>query len=410
MAAVLFRVRIWLRHRIGRTIVAAVLIGLVAGLAMGLVAGTRRTASAPDRYTEWAGGEIDLALTQPQGDPATDSIAELDGVSEALSIAFVPAFPGRSPDDIAFAANPFSGDDHIAGTRVVVGRHTDRARPDEFTVNDEMAAVLTEQYGAQVGDEFQIYAFSKEQLESNRAFSDGEPPGVPAFTATWVGIVETPADFEESLPSLYYSPSFLSAHPTIPAIQTIIQVRLDPGTDPSAVLAEIQQLPDAAGTYPTDGQIVSEESRRAVRFQVTALWIVVGIALTATVFVIVQLVIRMLQAPAADASSMISLGWRRRDIAVERIAEALVAVAMAIPLAILVAWLVSEPFPIGSLDTFEPHPGPILDGLVVAIGSAVLVLAMIAGALLAVRAERTRSDAPARPWRGAGARGSMPLA
>src|SRR3954467_15368156 len=69
MAGLGLRLRAWFRGRRALVLVTAVVVGIVAGLAMGLVAGTRRTASAPDRYTEWSGGDPDLIIQQQTGDP-----------------------------------------------------------------------------------------------------------------------------------------------------------------------------------------------------------------------------------------------------------------------------------------------------------------------------------------------------
>src|SRR5439155_3139397 len=122
--------------------VTTLLISVVAGLAMGLVAGTRRTASAPDRYTSWAGGDPDLEIVQQGGDPLIEKVAALPGVKRVGGITFVTSFL-RGPDgSIVFRPNPFAGSDRIGGARVVEGRHTNPEQPDEFTVNPATAQIL----------------------------------------------------------------------------------------------------------------------------------------------------------------------------------------------------------------------------------------------------------------------------
>lgn len=87
MAAMLLRVQVWVRGRLQRLVVTAVLIGVSGGLVIGLAAGTRRTDTAPARYTAQAGGDPDLLITQLSGQPLTAQVADLAGVAEASSIA-----------------------------------------------------------------------------------------------------------------------------------------------------------------------------------------------------------------------------------------------------------------------------------------------------------------------------------
>jgi hypothetical protein len=51
MPAMTLRVRVWVRHHGLQLVTTAVPIGVASGLAMGIALGTRRTHSAPDRYT-----------------------------------------------------------------------------------------------------------------------------------------------------------------------------------------------------------------------------------------------------------------------------------------------------------------------------------------------------------------------
>jgi hypothetical protein len=388
MAALGLRFRAWLRRRRGFVLVAALLIGLVAGLAMGLVAGTRRTASAPDRYTMWAGGDPDLEIVQQGGDPLVQEAASLPGVRRASGITFVTSFL-RGPDgSIVFRPNPFAGSDRIGGARVVEGRHTNPAQPDEFTVNQAMADLVRRRFDSHVGDSFDVVSFARSQVETNRAFTSGDPPAVPPFPAKWVGVIQNPTDFEEATPSIYYSEAFLRAHPTVGVVQSIMQLHLADGTDREQVLRAVQSLPGGASAFTTGARIVSDESRRAVRFQATALWIVTAITLIGAAIVTMQLISRSVRRSEHEVRTLASLGLRSRDLAVERILEALVCTVTAVPVALLVARAVAERFPLGALRAFEPHPGPLLDWTVIGVGFVTMLLTAIAGALIATSGDR----------------------
>src|SRR4051794_9886534 len=112
------RVAVWMRRLRIRLVAAAILVGVIAGLAMGVVSGTRRTDSAPDRYTVDAGGDPDLTITQMFGQPMTDDVAHLPGVESAEGIAFVPSFLVSPSDGTPILEpNPFAGNDDILGAR-----------------------------------------------------------------------------------------------------------------------------------------------------------------------------------------------------------------------------------------------------------------------------------------------------
>ena len=385
MVASAFRARSWFRQRWRIVLVVGLLMGLASGLAMGLVAGTRRTASAPDRYTSWAGGDPDLEVVQLRGAPLTDEVSSIPGVARVAGLSFVTSFL-RGPDGKrVLEPNPFAGDDRVGGARVVEGRFTEPGAPNEFTVNPAMSDLLRRRFHSRVGDEFDVESFDTTQLETNRVFSSGEPPAVPPFTARWVGVVETPADFEEGTPALYYSKDLLSAHPTVGVVQTFLQVDLMNDANANAVLSAIHLLPGGQGAFPTGARIVSVESRRAVRFQATSLWIVTIIALLGAAIVVVQLVGRSVRQPEAETRTLVALGARSRELAIERVIRALACTVVAVPVAVLLARWVAGPFPLGALRAFEPRPGPHLDWSVVGLGIVVMTILAVGGGVIAAR-------------------------
>ncbi len=377
MAAMLLRVQVWVRGRLRRLVVTAVLIGVFGGLVIGLAAGTRRTDTAPARYTAQAGGDPDLLITQLSGQPLTAEVADLTGVAEASSIAFVTSFLVAPTDGSpVLDPNPYAGDDRLTGARVVEGRFADPAAPNEFTVNRSLAKLLAERFGTRVGDRFQVTSFDQQQVAAN-AFDTGERPRVPLFTATLVGITETPADFDDPSASMVFSRSFLRVHPTVGVVQTIIAARLEAGTDPATVMDAVHRLPNGADAYPIQSRIVSVDARRAVRFQVTSLWLVTAIAAIAVAVVVAQLTGRMLRMTDDERSSLAAVGWRPRDLAIERVIEGAVGVAIAAPIAAMVGFWPTALFPLGVLRLFEPRSGPRMDWTVT-IGGLIALAAIMA--------------------------------
>lgn len=363
----LLRVVVWIRGRRLWLVASAIVIGCVAGLAMGMVTGTRRTGSAPDRYTEGVGGDPDLTITQMYGQPLNDEIARLPGVSSTEAIAFIPSFVVSPTDGTPILEpNPFAGNDDALGARVVEGRFTDPTNPSEFTVNQAMADLLDDRFGMGVGDDFDVVSFSQDQVEAN--FDSVDAPAVPAVTATLVGITEAPSEFDEPSLQMVFSPAFLTAHPDIGVVQTIIAVHLDDDTDPRHVLEAVRQLPNGDGAFAVPTRVISDSARRAVRFQTTALWLVSTLTVLAAATVIAQIVSRTVRLRDEERESMLALGWRRVDRALEFAIEGAILVLVAAPVAALVAYALSALFPLGVLGAFEPDPGPRPDWVVAAAG------------------------------------------
>jgi ABC-type lipoprotein release transport system permease subunit len=401
--------RAWFRGRRALVVVTVVLVGVVAGLALGLVAGARRTASAPDRYTTSSGGDPDLLVQQQAGDPLIAAVAAMPGVRSATGLTFVTAFL-RGPDgSLVFRPNPFSGDDRFGGARVVEGRHTDSHASAEFTVNPSMATLLRRRFVSQLGDRFDVAAFSREQVESNRAFGTGDRPEVPPFSVRWVGVVDDPANFEDDSPAIYYSQKFLDTHPDVGVVQSLIEVHLTGATDRRAIMHAVRQLAGGADAYAIPSRIVSDASRRAVRFQATALWIVSGIIALGSVILVMLLVSRVVRRPASEVRALASLGLRGRDLMVERVCEALCCAGAAAAVSLVVVSVVSERFPLGALRVFEPHPGRHVDWVVVGLGAFVLLAVAAAAAVLTAPRGQDGATVATRSRPLLAARGGVPF-
>jgi ABC-type lipoprotein release transport system permease subunit len=389
MAAMMLRVKVWAARQRLRLVVAAVLIGMAGGVAMGIAAGTRRTDSAPGRYTRRAGGDPDLVITQLSGRPLSEAVAALPGVASTKALVFVPSFLVSPLDGTpVLEPNSFAGNDDAVGTRVVEGRFVDPANPNEFTVNRPLASLLAERFGTRVGDKFQVVSYSQDQVAAN--FDTLDKPDVPPFPATLVGITESPTEFDDPTAQMVFSPSFLAAHPDVGVVQTIIAAHLDRGVDPHSVVDAVRQLPNGSDAYAVPSRVVSDSARRAVRFQVTALWLVSALLVLAAAVVIAQVVSRTLRMSDDERQSMIALGWRRRDLAIERAIEGGITVVIAAPIAAIVAYTLTMVFPLGVLRTFEPDPGVRMDWLVTVVGVIVLAAVVVAtAALVGMRGDRT---------------------
>ncbi|MEP6624122.1 MAG: ABC transporter permease, partial [Acidimicrobiia bacterium] len=80
--------------------------------------------------------------------------------------------------------------------------------------------------------------------------------------------------------------------------------------------------------------------------------------------------------------SLVALGQRARDIALERAVRALVCVVVGIPIAFVVLATMSALFPLGALRAFEPYPGVHVDWVVVLLGVAATTVVAIVGSVV----------------------------
>ena len=95
---------------------------------------------------------------------------------------------------------------------------------------------------------------------------------------------------------------------------------------------------------------------------------VTALCVLAAAVVIAQVVSRTLRVSDEERESMAALGWRRRDLAVERAIEGGIAAIAAAPIAGLVVYALTSMFPLGVLRSIEPDPVPHVDWLVTVAG------------------------------------------
>lgn len=408
MAAIWFRVNIWLRRHRGRVAVTALVVGIVVATALGLTAGTRRTGSAPDRFTAAAGGDPDLQITQLGGAPITQDVAAIDGVTSAKSLTFLLAFPLSPKDGSPLVdMNPFVGNDDVLGAKLVEGRFVDPDTAGEFTANDLLASDLKRRFGTKVGDRFTLVSYAGSQVEANVDLANMAPEG-PSFEGRLVGITRSPSDFDESLQQMVFSRATLEQYSDVAVIQTIIAASHDSTVSDDDLTNAARGINGGTDLYTSTLKIVSDSARRAVSYQTFALWLVSGLAMLAAAVVTAQIAGRSLRLDEGERRAVTSLGWTGRQLAAERALEGAAIGLAAAPVAVVLGYLGTAAFPLGVLHTFEPDPGPSMDWTVTLLGALALVLVTtVAGAVIGYR-ERARvladRTAVVPPW------GGMPAA
>jgi cell division protein FtsX len=385
--AVGLRVRGALRRRWASVCVVALIVAVVAGTVLTLAAGARRTASAPDAFTAAVGGDVDADLQQPSGRPRTEEIAALPGVEsvDAMTFAFagvVDPKRGAAQDTISFIGSRLA-------SRLVAGRAAHSDNPHEFVADRS----FVRQHDAHVGDRYKVISWTQAQADHGLGF--GPEPNGPSFTATLVGVVQTPSSLEDAFSIAVFSPALLKQDVGI--VATLMSVRLEPGVTRAQLRAAIDRLPDGRAISVARGRVVSAEVRNGVEAVSRGIWIMALVAAVAAVVALGQLLGRHARVVEVERQPLDALGYSSRQLGAETVLRAAVPAVVGIVIGAGGAVLTSGLFPTGFVRAIEPDPGIRVDAGALAVGAILLLaglLAWVAAAFLSagrVEARRSRS-------------------
>ena len=389
--AVGYRVRCLLRAQWRSTLAATVVVAVVTGVVLALAAGAARTSSAPDRYTAARGGGFDGTVQQERGRPRTAEVAALPGVESVDAVTFV--FGGLARRDGASAPDAivFAGSHRAIGTRLATGREADPSVPGEFVATRTFA----EAWGVALGDRFTLRTLSQEQADRAgfEAFATEGPQG-PSLDAVLVGTVDGPAELEEPTPLAVVPPSLLDRGAG--AAVTIMSLQMRPGTSLDDVRAQLDELPDGETLSLERAEFISPFVRTAVQAQGQGYWLLAAVAAVTAIVVLGQLITRSVRLPTEEANRLEALGFKKTQVLGESAGRAAVPIVGGAVLAVVVSASLSPLFPTGFVRRIEPHPGPRVDGAVLAAGTVAAVMALILWTVAALALGRRRRE-PERP-------------
>jgi putative ABC transport system permease protein len=384
--AVFYRLRSGLRHRWRAALGMTILVALVISVPLAVAAGARRTISAPDRYAASASPRFDAAVAQVNTRvPRAAEIATLAGVDvvQAYTFVFGGLLAPTSPEPLD--ALVFTGSFAAGGLRLVSGRAPADASPEEFVATRSFA---TNQH-ASIGDQYQLVTLTQEQAATN-GFSVLDPQG-PTLTARLVGVVDGPAELQESTPLVFFGHNLRDVG-DIGLSQTNIAVALDPGVTLEQLRAEIDTLPQPDDFSVSPADMITPTIRRAVDAQGNGLWLLAGVAAVAAIAVLGQLLGRHARVPAADSDALTALGYSGRDRFVEGLGVALMPIVLGTALAIGLSIIPSPLFPTGFARRLEPSTGFRIDSRVIALGAVGAIIALGAWAATSLARTHRRTE------------------
>jgi len=380
---------------------------------MAAAAGARRTDTAYERFLRDSNASDAYVAPYAFVGDLTDRIRTVSGVQ--VEGRFQAATVGEQGPDGSLLSNdsPDEGltvyvdlDDSLGRTdrpRLLGGRLPDRDRADEVLIN----RTLARRRHLRVGDRLELLNIDRSLVARyrgdedlvNRAVRRGDAhPEVVTFTVTGIGLFsdEVGLDTRYGEGVVIVPRIYLTVHqPVLEWVKD--RVRVDPGTSPQSVRVAIDQAvaPDRA-----DISLVAERAHRVGR---TTRPYVVGLALVAVVLglagavVVGQMLRRQSMSDALDDPLLLTLGVTIRQLATLRAARAAVVAVVGVAVAVMVALACSLALPLGPASDADPNQGLAVDGPVIALGAAAIVVLAESSAIRvgrgAVRAGRPGSSA-----------------
>ena len=431
----------WAGHLLRRgwraTIFLALLAGLAAGVAMAACAAGRRTATAFDRFVEYADAAELLVTFCPPGVEVVDNETiqdcfSYDAVQETAVINDLPqvetaaraSFRGLTaarptePDRLWLANATLVLDQGVKtfdGEQILVdGRWFAPDSTGEVVVNER----FIEQSGVAVGEELILTFWAPD--ESATVPDEGERLHGPTARVLVVGVVRGLLDLAASTDSVssVIDESKIVGGPALAAATSGaggfggVLVRARDG-DNGAAAAAIEQAfegrpvnmaPSAGAAIAEIGPVrdaITYEARAAVAFGAIA-------ALAAAVFV-GQAVARQSRREWTDMSTLRALGMSNHDVRWSAGLRGGITGLAAAAVGVLTALVLSPLGPIGVGRRAEVDPGPAFDATVLVAGTLGVLVLVIAATWLPLRRLTARpSDRAPSTTRRVGVRGALP--
>lgn len=391
---------VWARSELRRRWRALVALGVIAGLAGGLtlaaVAGARRTSSAYSRFREATAAPDAIVFATQVGimDQDYSAVTKLPEVVDAGTFTLAPVGIEEHPEVGTLAPGDTRLYRTISRPLLVEGRLPDPRRDDEILVNNKAAA----RFHLRVGQ--RVTLVSSRDIEAFFTSYLGGPPlaGGPSVRATIVGIGDSAMDqvFFAEDPGFIPSGGFLRRHPEVPRAPNLV-LRLRPGTD---VNAFHRKAAAALGLPDVPVRDLAEDRKRVTHgtdLERTGLLLFAAAVALAGLVLVGQALTRTVYAMAEPAPSLRALGLSGPEVMVGLVLPLVVTATTAAVVSVATAVAVSPRFPVGLARRLEPDPGVHADWAVLAVGAALVLGAVLAGAALgARRAVRASGTALAR--------------
>lgn len=387
MTAVRFWFRAEVRNRWRSLAWVSLLCGLAVTVTLTALAGSRRTATAVDRFLD----DVDHAdLAVDVSNPDDGLVAEAAGLPgvETLGgwefLAVEPLGLGLRPGLTVVGVIPITAASmhDLDRLRIRAGRLPRSLG--ETAVDPGLA----HQFGIGIGDRIDVAAVRPAQADALFVGTEPVIPTGPVQAVQVVGLVE-PAEFviegESGVHLLVLSPGY-SAHyqrgytsgeggDEVLVFRRVLRVLLEPGADESQVLAAIDAVYGGGTSTVPGGQrtALQQAVEDSLRVEVVGLWLFAAAAAMAGFVAVGHAVARSIALAASQDDVINALGLTRFERSLGLTGLGSLVGLVGGTAGTVGAVVASRLMPIGSARRVEPHPGMAADWLVLGLGLAVTV-------------------------------------
>lgn len=391
MGAVWIRLRSEARARWRGWLALALITALATGLVMASFAGARRTSSAVDRFLVATGAtHVDVGA-DPSLFPRIVSLPQVESGGSFAFMFLAPTGPDGSftgfGSTITLAETDSAGTPGFDRLMVIAGRMFDRSA-NEVVLTETAARAL----GRRIGDEMTFVGLGFDQIE-DALRGDVAVPSGPTIRGRVAGIVRMATDLRgldidtdviyDGDGAVVISPAMFNAVRDEVGHFEGLALRLRNGeADVPAFEREVMRITggEAEVILGSNETNAGREAKRGTQVEAFALVLFGSLIALATLLILGQAFSRLMALEAQDHPTLRALGVTAGQLLILGVLRAALIAVPAAALAFAVASLLSPLTPIGLARRAEPSPGFAMDGLVLPVGVAAVVLVVLAAA------------------------------
>ena len=368
------------RRRLRALVLLGVLIGVTAGFALSAWAGARRTDTALERLRVQTNAADAIAFPSQVG-VGYPNWNRLRVRPEVKTVAvwdlLFGIYDGHEPAVIFGSA-----DGTYLGTVekpiVVQGRMFNPHSPNEVVVDENNGNQVPP-----VGGTFTYRFYARDQPDETG------PPHGPTVTMHVVGVVkEVPEFVFVSDGQVLVSPGFMAHYGPQIAVAENADIVLRHGEADMGKLRHDVNKYIAPGSPVLDAHATARRVNTTLDVEATALLLLAAAILLGGGVLVAQVLGRSASTIADDAGALRALGMSRDHLGLATGLSHLVPAVVAVPVAFVVALLVSPHFPVGLGRRIDPDVGYHVDWTIIGPGMAVLVVLVLVASVLIGRGPR----------------------
>ena len=399
MAVVRLLFRAELRQRWRSWLLLALLVALVGGLVLAGIAAGRRTAAAFPGYLRVHG--FDAIVYSPTPQPTLSRLPDVASVTTVASLASgAPTCScTHKISESGFSLYAVSSAELPRVAKLVAGRMPDPSAPDQV-----LASFTMDQDGVHVGTVMKVPMYSPAQ--EGAVVGDGNPaPRGPTLVLRVVGIEAAEAEFPGGsivTNDLYGTAALARSISGRAAQNPIYFVRLKDGAAGLPRFeADLQPLGPSGGS---DEDTAAATITASIHPQAVGWWILAGLTALVGMIVITQALVRQSAIEETDRRTLRALGVGSDRLFLVGMARTLFIAVVGAGGAVPLAFLLSPLTPVGEARLAEVSNGFAFDGLVLLLGAAAAIVAVLAlgvgpvilSARTGQRSETARTTHPSR--------------